>query len=201
MENPPRKVLMLAFEDCQILDVVGPLQMLAGANRQRPEAGPAYEIMLIAERAGSLRTNSGLRLVADRGFTELAAEELATTHTFMVAGGWGTREALRNAALIAFVARAAEAAQRVVSICTGALLLAAAGVLDGRRATTHWEAAQLLARGFPGVQVNADAIYLRDGKFWTSAGVTTGMDLAIALSRKTSAVPRHSPSRASMSST
>ena len=179
--HPTRKVMMLAFAECQILDVTGPLEILAAANELNPSAPPPYAIELVAERAGPLNTTSGLRLVADRGFGDLTADDLAGVHTFMVAGGDGTLAAMRNTALIDFVRRAAAAAQRVASVCSGAAILAAAGLLDGRRATTHWGAAVAMARAFPKVQMEPDAIYVRDGRFWTSAGVTAGMDLAIAL--------------------
>lgn len=179
-ERRTHRVMMLAFADCQILDVVGPLQMLAGANVYRPDGAAPYEIELVAEAAGPVRSNGGLSLVAARGFGEVSARDLAAIDTFMVSGGWGTRAAVKNAALLAFARTAAEAAPRVVSVCTGSLVLAAAGVLNGRRTTTHWSATRYLA-GFDGVAVEPDAIYVRDGKFWSSAGVTTGMDLAIAL--------------------
>jgi transcriptional regulator GlxA family with amidase domain len=177
----PRKVLMLAFAECQILDVTGPLEILASANELDRAAPAPYAIELVAEAAGQLTTTSGLKLVADRGFGDLTAADLNRVHTFMVAGGDGTVAALKNAALIDFVKRAAEAAPRVASVCSGSVILAAAGLLDGRRATTHWNTTARMARAFPNVRVEPDAIYVRDGKFWTSAGITAGMDLAIAL--------------------
>lgn len=173
--------MMLTFEDFQILDVTGPLQMLTSANGYLPPDAAPYRNELVSETAGPVRSNGGLSLFADRGFSDIDMRELQAIDTFMVAGGRGTRSALKNAALVDFVRRAAEAAPRVVSICTGSLLLAAAGVLDGRRATTHWSATTFLAKHFPQVRLEPDAIYVRDGKYWSSAGVTTGMDLAIAL--------------------
>ena len=180
-DRPIHRVMMLAFEDCQILDVAGPLQMLAAANRHAANGALRYEIELIAERAGAVRSNGGLSLMAARGFSDISARELRSLGTFMVAGGYGTRRALRNAALVDFVHRAGTAAPRVISVCTGSLLLAAAGLLEGKRATTHWSVTHVLREGFPEVDVKPDAIYVRDGKFWSSAGVSTGMDLAIAL--------------------
>lgn len=178
-ERPARRVLMLAFEDCQVLDVTGPLEILAAANQS--ERGPAYEIALAAERAGALRTNSGLKLVADRAFGAISDSELEGLHSFIVAGGTGTVKAMGNAALVAFIRRAAARAQRVCSVCSGAALLAAAGLLDGKRATTHWNAVSRIQQAFPAVRLEPDAIFVRDGNIWTSGGVTAGIDLALAL--------------------
>lgn len=181
MTTATRHVMMLAFEDCQILDVTGPLEILASANEIEPAAPPPYRIELVAERAGRLRTTAGLDLVAHRGFEALTASDLAGVHTFMVAGGEGTRQALRMPALIEFVKRAAGAAARVASVCSGSAILAEAGLLDGRRATSHWNAVETIARAYPQVTMEPDAIFVRDGHIWTSAGITAGMDLAIAL--------------------
>lgn len=172
--------MMLAYEDCQILDVTGPLEILASANDLTPGA-PAYDITLVAARAGAFRTTSGLKLVADRAYGALTARDLKGLDTFIVSGGEGTRASIDDAALLGFVGRAAKAAARLASVCSGSAILAAAGLLDGRRATTHWNAAAEMARAFPAVRLEPDAIYVRDGNIWTSAGVTAGMDLAIAL--------------------
>ncbi len=182
MTSPaPRRVMMLAFEDCQILDVTGPLEILASANEIDPAAPPPYEIVLVAERAGPLSTTAGIALVAHKAYGEVSARELTGIHTFMVAGGNGTVKALRTPPLIEFVKRAAGAARRVASVCSGSAILAEAGLLDGRRATSHWNAVAGIARAYPKVKMEADAIFVRDGDIWTSAGITAGMDLAIAL--------------------
>ena len=178
---PTRRVMMLAFADCQILDVTGPLEILASAHEIAPAAPPPYAIELVAERAGSLTTTAGVSLIADRGFGEVSARDLAGVHTFMVAGGNGTLGALRNADLVAFVRKAGLSATRVASVCSGSALLAAAGLLDGRRATSHWNVIDTLTRAYPKVRFEPDAIYVRDGHVWTSAGITAGMDLAVAL--------------------
>ncbi len=183
MPTPPetRRVMMLAFPDCQILDVTGPLEILASANELNPDAPPPYTIELIAESAGPLKTTAGLDLVAHRAYGAVSARDLGGVHTFMVAGGNGTLAALRSRSLIAFVKRAAAKAQRVASVCSGAAILAEAGLLDGRRATSHWNSVDSIARAYPKVKMEADAIFVRDGGVWTSAGITAGMDLAIAL--------------------
>ena len=182
MPSPsPRRVMMLGFADCQILDVTGPLEILASANELKPGAPPVYEIVLVAEEAGPLSTTAGVSLVAHKAFRDVTARELAGVHTFMVAGGNGTVKALRTPALVAFVKRAAKAAKRVTSVCSGAAILAEAGLLDGKRATSHWNAVDSIQRAYPKVRMEPDAIFVRDGDVWTSAGITAGMDLAIAL--------------------
>lgn len=173
-----RNIVMLAFEDAQILDVTGPLEIFAGVNDERRE--PAYRITLLAGRAGALRTTSGVKLVADGAWQDLPK----TIDTLMVAGGEGTRAALRSAPLRQAIVDGAARARRVASVCSGAFLLAAAGLLKGKRATTHWRSTADLARAFPDVAVEPDAIYVRDGRIWSSAGVTAGMDLALALVRE-----------------
>lgn len=187
---------MLAYDNVQILDVTGPLEILAGVNDARlnpaawgPEGvragsaprSPAYEIVIAARTPGPFRTTSGMRLVADIGFDDLTPDWLAGVHTLMVPGGEGTVAALRDNRLIDTIARAGAAARRIASVCTGTFLLARAGLIDGRRVTTHWNVADTLAQMFPSLTVDADSIYVRDGHVWSSAGVTAGMDLALAL--------------------
>ena len=178
-ERQTRRVHLVAFEGCQVLDVTGPLETLSMANDAC--GWPAYALTLIAPRAGRLRTSGPLGLHAERAFDSVTNRELASLDSLMVAGGAGVQAALADRDLIAFLQRAAARARRVVSICSGAYLLAAAGVLSGRRATTHWSAAEDLARRYPDVRVEADAIYVRDGEIWTSAGITAGIDLTLAL--------------------
>jgi len=180
MPAPTRRVAILIFPAVQSLDVSGPLEVLAGANTLldaggRPE--PRYEISLVAAAAGPVRSSSGLQLVPDA----CAAELRGRLDTLIVAGGPGSRAAAGNEALLYWVRRTSAGARRTVSVCTGAFVLARAGLLDGRRATTHWAAAEQLAREHPAVEVDATPIFIRDGPFWTSAGVTAGMDLALAL--------------------
>jgi transcriptional regulator GlxA family with amidase domain len=168
---------MVAFEGAQVLDVTGPLQILASVNDECPRERPAYSLTLLAAKKGSLRTSSGLKLVADGAYAALPAK----IDTLLVAGGDGVRTALRDEVLLNAIRTGAKRARRVASVCTGTFLLAAAGLLNGKRAATHWRWAALLARSFPDVSVEPDAIYVRDGRMWSSAGVTAGMDLALAL--------------------
>jgi transcriptional regulator GlxA family with amidase domain len=168
---------MVAFPDAQTLDVTGPLEVFAMATQARARAGPGYRIELAAARRGAVEMSSGVRLVADLAFGEVRGP----LDTLIVAGGEGVRAAIRDRRLLAFLTRTAARARRVASVCTGSFLLAEAGLLAGRRATTHWASSALMSRRYPDVQVEPDRIYVRDGSVYTSAGVTAGMDLALAL--------------------
>jgi transcriptional regulator GlxA family with amidase domain len=174
MSTKPKQIVMLAYEGSQVLDVVGPMQILAAVNDELD--GPAYALTLLAEKAGPVATSSGLRLVADGPHTALPR----TVDTLMVAGG-NRAQTPSATAIVAALKKAAPRARRVVSICTGAFFLAAAGLLKGKRATTHWRSIDALAKAYPDTDVERDAIFVRDGKIWSSAGVTAGMDLALAL--------------------
>ncbi|HTO54620.1 MAG TPA: GlxA family transcriptional regulator [Myxococcota bacterium] len=177
----PCRVLLVAFPNVQILDVTGPLEVFAGANRRldtlQDRHTPRYTIEIAAREAGPLRASSGLQLVADRALRDVRGP----IDTLLVAGGEGTRAAVSDHELVDFVRRAGKRARRVASICTGTFVLAEAGLLDGRRATTHWASCRSLAESYPSVTVESDPIFVRDGKTWSSAGVCAGMDLALAL--------------------
>ncbi len=168
---------MLTFAGAQVLDVVGPMQILAGVNDELKR--PAYVLTLLAEKKGAVQTSGGLSLVADGAYADLPRR----IDTLMVAGG-NVEKALRNPAILKALRLGAKQARRVVSICSGAFFLAAAGMLKGKRATTHWRSVDLLEKMFPDITVERDALYVRDGEIWTSAGVTAGMDLALALVRE-----------------
>ncbi len=172
---------MLVYPDVQVLDVAGPLEVFANANRRldekRDRRVPRYQIEIAAREPGPVRTTSGIELAAPRGLRDLRGP----IDTLLVAGGKGSAAALHDRALIGFLRRRAKHARRVASVCTGAFLLAEAGLLDGRRATTHWGSCTRLAASYPQIAVETDPIFVRDGKFWSSAGVCAGMDLALAL--------------------
>ncbi|WP_417452088.1 GlxA family transcriptional regulator [Kordiimonas sp.] len=178
--NDPRTVMMVVYPNAHILDVTGPLEVLTGASLFLPDTTPTYETILVANQGGAVKTTSGLSLQADLSFRD-ATEQLATLDTLLISGGHGINEATSDTELMEFVRIASTRAKRVVSICTGAMILAELGLLNGRRATTHWWWCPILAQKYPEVEVDADAIYVRDGNVWTSAGVTTGMDLALSL--------------------
>jgi transcriptional regulator GlxA family with amidase domain len=170
-----RRVVILAFPDVQILDVTGPSEVFSIADRIC--AGEAYTVELIAPSAGELQSSSALRLIADCGIEDCAGP----IDTLLVAGGLGVGKAICDADLIEWVQQAATRSRRVASVCTGAFLLAQAGLLEGRRATTHWSACRHLAETYPSIAVEADAIFVRDGDLYTSAGISAGIDLALAL--------------------
>jgi transcriptional regulator GlxA family with amidase domain len=166
--RPLRNTVILAYQGVQSLDVTGPLEVLAAAG---------YPTIVVSPDGAPVRTSSGLQIVPDADL----AHAPARIDTLLLAGGVGVQTALGDRALCDWIAARSRGARRVASVCTGAFLLAAAGVLDGRRATTHWAAAEELARRYPRVRVDPEPIFVRDGKVWTSAGVTAGMDLALAL--------------------
>ena len=173
-----RPIEVVAFQAVQLLDVTGPLQVFATANDIVAEAGgaPPYTIRIVARRACSVTASAGVVL----GVEDLSALD-APLDTLMIAGGQGVRAAAADDALVRWVHSRAGTARRTASVCTGAFLLAATGLLDGRRAVTHWSFCDELARSFPAVHVESDPIFVRDGAVWTSAGVTAGIDLALAL--------------------
>ena len=176
----PRRVAILAFPGVQSLDVTGPLEVFAGAHTLVEASGRTergYDVSVLTRDGAPLRTSSGLTIVPHGDF----AHTPAPLDTLILAGGYGSREASLDPDTLEWVIRTSARARRTASVCTGAFLLARAGLLDGRRATTHWAAAEELARHHPSIRVDPDPIFLRDGDIWTSAGVTAGMDLALAL--------------------
>lgn len=170
----PRRIAIVAFENAQILDVAGPSEVFALAERLVPRS---YSVELLCANGGEIPTSGGLALQAHRSLRESRGR----LDTLLVAGGIGVREALRDSQLHDWLIATAPKAKRVASVCTGAFLLAQAGLLDGRRATTHWSACELLSRRYPAIDVDPDPIFVRDGDVYTSAGVTAGIDLALSL--------------------
>jgi transcriptional regulator GlxA family with amidase domain len=176
----PHNILLLAFPNGQLLDIAGPLQMFAGANDELPR--PVYRIAIAAPQAGPFATSSGVRLVADLAFSQVTNRRLERTDTLITVGGEpGMREELTRGSVTKIVSRAIGRVTRIASVCNGTFFLAAAGALDGRRAATHWRDVDALKRFRPAVVVDGDAIHIEDRGIWTSAGVTAGMDLALAM--------------------
>lgn len=169
------RVLIVAFEGVQTLDVTGPAEVFAATARQLGRT--VYRVELLSVGGGERITSSGLTLVT----RDLRRVRPRRDDVVLVAGGEESaiRAAVADAALIEWLVKAAP--QRMTSVCSGAFILAAAGILDGKRATTHWSACETLARMFPRIQVDRNAIFIRDGSVWTSAGVTTGIDMALAI--------------------
>jgi len=161
-----------------MLDVAGPIQVFTAANERAssPHARLPYETRVIAPEGAEIRATSGLAFA-----TEPLPDPTAPVDTLIVAGGRGVMRAAEDASLIEWLKVRSGAARRTASVCTGAFLLAAAGLLDHRRAVTHWEYCDELRRRHPAVTVEPDPIFVRDGPVWTSAGVTSGIDLSLAL--------------------
>ena len=168
---------MVVFDQFQPLDLVGPHEVFAGANSYEQSQGrpSAYEISVVAARPGVMRSNSGLPIVAEHPLPA------APVDTIVVVGGAGSRTARHDETLVGWLRRASPQARRTCSVCTGAFVLAAAGLLDGRMVTTHWASLREFARDNPAVNVDAEPLFINDGPIWTSAGVTAGIDLALAL--------------------
>ncbi len=166
---PNRRIVIVAFPDIQALDVAGPAEVFAQAG--------GYDVQVAAPSREPLDTASGYAILPNLALGDVRGP----IDTLVVAGGAGTRAAQADDMLVDWIAHAAPRARRVTSVCTGAFLLARAGLLDGRRVTTHWAWCDLLARAYPSVIVEPDPIFVADGPIRTSAGVTAGMDLALAM--------------------
>ena len=167
-----RAIGFLVFPQFQLLDATGPIAVFEIAGRI---AGGAYAMSVLAAQPGAAISSAGVTLNA------VGLEAAGALDTLVVAGGEGSRRAALDPAVIAFIREQADRARRVASVCSGAYLLAQAGLLDGRRATTHWSRSADFAARFPKVRLEADRIFVRDGSVWSSAGITAGIDLALAL--------------------
>jgi transcriptional regulator GlxA family with amidase domain len=167
-----RTIAILVFPEFQLLDAAGPVTAFEEARNET--SPPAYRLRVMARVPGPVTSSSGVQLVTE-DFTGDPID------TLIIAGGWGTRAASACPETLAYVREVARRARRTTSVCSGAFILAAAGLLDGRRATTHWARAIEFARNYPRVHVEPDRIFIRDGAVWTSAGITAGIDLALAL--------------------
>lgn len=174
--HEPRHVVIAVFPGLQSLDAVGPLEVFASASRVAEGLGlpGRYRVSLVSAGGQPVRTESGLELSA-------APLPEGACDTLLLPGGDGVHDARREPALVAWVRRTAPLARRVATVCTGTFLAAEAGLLDGHTVTTHWARADRLQREFPALTVDPDPIYVHDGRVWTSAGVTAGIDLALAM--------------------
>jgi len=172
----PRRVVIVVFDGFQILDLTGPMEVFSAAGRGG-WARHGYAVEVVSSAGARARASCGLAVAVDRRLSECRG----AIDTLVVVGGDGTAAAVQDVALVRFVAAAARRTRRVTSVCSGAFVLARAGLLDGKRATTHWSQCDRLATAFPDVHVERDPIFVHDGSVWTSAGVTAGMDLALKL--------------------
>lgn len=167
-------IVMVTFPGAQILDVTGPVEVFSTAARFLDEVD--YRTLVVSSQGGPVAASCGMRF-ATTPIDEVGPE----IDTLVIAGGADMDAPSHDRHLVDNVDRLAAAARRVTSVCSGAFLLAAAGLLDGRRATTHWKECGMLAEHYPAVTVDPDSIYVRDEHVWTSAGVTAGIDLSLAL--------------------
>jgi transcriptional regulator GlxA family with amidase domain len=161
-------VVIVAYDGFQSLDLTGPAEVFTIAG---------WPVRIVTTDGAPVRSSSGITIIPDGDLASVRGP----IDVLMVVGGEGTPSAMTDTALLAWLRRAAKRSARVTSVCSGAFVLAEAGLLDGKRATTHWSVCDTLARRYPTVDVDPDPIYVRDGDTWTSAGVTAGMDLALAL--------------------
>jgi transcriptional regulator GlxA family with amidase domain len=175
--NQPCRVVLLAYEHMNLLDLCGPLQALATANRRAPGGVARYETIVASVDGGLVVSGAGLPVMT----VPLAALDGVPIDTLIAPGGCRGDEYQVPPLLAAWIARRAGEVRRLCSVCTGAFLLAAAGQLQGRHATTHWDWAERLRRRHPDIRIDADRIFIQDGPVWTSAGVSAGIDLTLAL--------------------
>lgn len=176
--NPPaspRTLGLLAYDDMQALDLVGPLDVFGAANALQSDAR-CYELCVIGLSSNIVRAENGLAVVP-----ACTLDDAPSLDTLLIPGGAGSRVVNLDPRLLRWLRERSGATRRVASVCTGAYLLAAAGLLEGRSATTHWRYAEDLSSRYPGINVVPDRLFLRDGRFATSGGLTAGLDLALAL--------------------
>jgi len=176
-DREARRISVVTFPDVEVLDVTGPLEVFAQAAGFLRGRAAGYTVEILTSGARPIVCSSGVKLIPDRTIGDVQRG----IDTLLVAGGRGVREAMRDRALLRWIRRAAGRVRRLASVCSGTFLLAEAGLLDGRRATTHWRACDELARRYPKIAVERDPIFVCDRGIYTSAGVTAGMDLALAL--------------------
>ena len=179
MTRGAKRVGVLGFNGVNAVDVVGPTEVFANAGRPDFTLGESkglYRTCLIGLTDAPFTAESGLRFVPDCRLADAPALD-----TLIVPGGWGLRESATNAAVSAWLRGRAPRIRRVACVCTGVYGLAPTGLLDGRRVTTHWRFAEDLSRRFPGLTVDAKALFIKDGRYYTSGGITAGIDLALAL--------------------
>ena len=175
-QRQPLDVLFVIYPNIVLLDLAGPLQVFSGARH--PVSGErAYRTAIASLNGGDVASDTGVT-IASEPIQHWTNKEL---HTLVIVGGNGANEAMHDSALIECIRTVATRSQRVCSVCSGALILAAAGLLRGRRATTHWDDCDHLQREFIDVHVERDPIYINDGPVWTSAGITAGIDMSLAM--------------------
>ncbi len=173
----PRRIVFVVFEGALATDIAGPSDAFGIANRHDPARAPLYDLRYVSLAGGPVRTSSGLVLETARA----RAESLDRIDTLLVSGGSFIQQTILDRPLLRWIAKAGGRARRTCSVCSGAFLLAEAGLLEGRNAVTHWSMTDIFRARYPGVKLALDPIFVEDGPVWSSAGVTAGIDLAVAL--------------------
>jgi transcriptional regulator GlxA family with amidase domain len=168
---------IVIFDDVEVLDFCGPFEVFSTTRlneETRREDPSPFDVKLVSERGGTITASGGMRVVSDHGF-----ENCPKLDILCVPGGWGTRREMNNPAFMEWLRRRAAEAELLTSVCTGSMLLGFAGLLDGRRATTHWRSLDWMRESFPSVSVAYDEHVVDDGTLMTSAGISAGIDLAL----------------------
>lgn len=173
-KNNGQHIVFVAYNDVQPLDLFGPYQVFALANREG--VSPPYNLTVVSQAGDAVRTDSGPNIAVNCGFNDVKSAD-----TLIIPGGRGVAAATTSTGFVNGIRRIANKSARVCSVCTGAYVLAEAGYLEGRKATTHWRQIEDFRKQFPGIEVLENPIFVNDGHIWTSAGVTAGIDLALAL--------------------
>lgn len=174
-----QRVGIVLFDGVEVLDFCGPFEVFSVTRlheeRRREEPSP-FEVWLIAERDGPVTTTGGMRVLPHHTF-----ETCPPLDILLVPGGWGTRAQLKNPVLLDWLRSRADHVQLLTSVCTGSMVLGSAGLLDGRRATTHWASLDWLRDAFPAVRVEYGKHFVEDGTLWTSAGISAGIDMSLRI--------------------
>jgi len=178
MTGKTRSIVVLAYDNVLLLDVASSVQTFSTYNvLLAPPDQPAYSVRVVSSRGGLIQTSAGVPIMSEP-LPDLRSTEI---DTLMVSGGIGRHLALKDQRMLSWLRAAAPQARRVCSVCSGAFILAATGLLARRRVVTHWKYCDDLRQAYPDLHVEDDALFVHDGKFWTSAGVTAGIDLTLAL--------------------
>jgi transcriptional regulator GlxA family with amidase domain len=172
-----KHVGIVVFDDIEVLDFCGPFEVFCAVRlneeRRREEPSP-FEVTLVAETSGPVTAHGGMRVIPDHAFSTCPGLDV-----LVVPGGWGTRRELKNPVMLEWLRQRAARVETLAAVCTGAMLLGFAGLLDGRRATTHWKSLDWMRASFPSVTVEYDQHVVEDGRVFTSAGISAGIDMAL----------------------
>ena len=172
-----KRVGILVFPDVEVLDFCGPFEVFSvtrlNEELRREESSP-FEVLLVAEKPGTVVTTGGMKVTPDHTIDTCPPLDI-----LVVPGGWGTRAEIKNARLVDWIGQRAKQVETLTSVCTGSMLLGQAGLLDGRRATTHWRALPWMRETFPTVTVEEKLHVVEDGNVLTSAGISAGIDMAL----------------------